>query len=136
MPTHFSSAVTHPSFQTRGITIRESKIGNVLGNNSPRADKTVRAERNTADNRSVGSDGCPLFYMCFAEVLRGVSWKRGPRIDDVGKYHRGTAEDIILENNTLVHRNVILDLNIVSDNDIVSDKDILPDFTIFSDADL
>ena len=54
------------------------------------------------------------------------------RIVDIGEYHRGAAEHVILQCHALIHGYIILNLDALPHTAIRADHDVLADLAIFA----
>ena len=82
------SEFTHIARLPCRITDKKGIIWNILRNNSPCPDKSILTDIMTANNGGIGADGRTFFYPCSGILV--LPDDSTPRIDDVGKHHRGT----------------------------------------------
>jgi hypothetical protein len=72
----------------------------------------------------------PFFNKCRAYLIHFADFR--PGIVDIGKNHRRSAEDTIIQRDAFIYANVVLNLTLVSDYGIGSNNNILSYIAVFA----
>jgi len=101
-----------------------------MGHDCPGANEAVTPECQTADHGCVGADaGSPHDQCSFVFVL---PWHAAARVYYVGKHCRGSAKDVILEDDSRVDGDIILNFYVVADDAARRDDYVLAHIAVFS----
>src|SRR5437879_4169686 len=118
-------ALTHPARDPRGSPQHQGVVGYILRDHGPGADEGIAPNGMPADDGRVGAKGGPAAHQ--GRPVLVLARDVAARVDHVGEDHGGAAEDIVLENDSLVDRHVVLDLDVVADHDVAGYQHILPE---------
>lgn len=142
----------NPSDLARGDTDHQGVRFDVAVDDGSAADQGVFSDRDTANDRRVGSHAASFFEEGFFELFATHNESSG--IDDVGKYHAGAEEDVVFALHPFIYANVILYFDAIADGHFRADDAVLskrailpddafredmaemPDFCIVADVDI
>ncbi len=123
---------TGPAHLASGVPDHQGVVGNISGDDGRGADETIASEGDSAQYGGVGTDGGPFSHDGRLELKASIDVASGS--GDVGKDRRGSAKDVVLQDDAVVDRDVVLDLDPVTDDDRGGDVDVLSEGTAGTDA--
>ena len=106
-------------------------IGYIFCHNCTGTDKSIVTDGMATDNSTVGAQCSTFFYQRRAHLIHLADFR--PGVVDVGKDHRGAAENTIFQCNTFIDADVVLYLAFVADHSIRTNDYILTDVAVFAD---
>ncbi len=115
-----------------GHAHHERIIGHITRHHRARADERVAANGHPANNRGVGADGRAPAHQRGLELALALDL--AARIDDVGEDHGRPAEDVIFQNDAIVHRDVVLNFDAIADDRVVVHEHVLAQVAALADA--
>src|SRR5262249_19164895 len=119
------STSTHPADNAGGIADHKREIRDIPCHHRSRADESVLSNRNTANDCTIGTEGRAPANERRAQFIHAANFAAW--VKHVGKNHRGTAKNIVLECHALINGYIVLDFHPVANAYIGSDDYILPD---------
>jgi len=105
-------------------------VGDVFCDNRAGTDEGVAADGVAADDGAVGTECCAFFDEGGTHLVHFADFRT--RVEDVGKDHRGAAEDAVFQGDAFVNGDIVLNFTFVADDGVGADDDVLADVAVFS----
>ena len=121
-----------PAHPSRWHAHHQSVIRNIPRHHRARADERIAADGDAANDGGVGANGRAPPHQRGLKLALTLDLAAG--IDDVGENHRGAAEDVVLQDDAVVHRDVVLDFHAIANDRVVVHEHVLAQIAAFADA--
>src|SRR5262249_40055090 len=125
---HGMAVAAHPAFTARWNAQHQCVIGNVIGNDSPGADKSIPADRGATDDGGIGPDGGPAADQ--RALVKMVPHDLRARVVYVGENARRAAEHVVFQDRSCIDRNVVLNLTVIADHNLRGNTNVLAQVTV------
>lgn len=120
-----AAPAAHPAGLSSGVADNDGEGRHIVGDHRTGTDEGIFADVVAANNSGIGSDGSSAAYA--RDRIFIAAAYLAARVDDIGKHHRRTEENIILAHHTGVYRHVVLHLYVLSQCHPGSNEHILTD---------
>ena len=128
----FLATFAHPADLTGGVADHQSVVGDVFGHDSAGADEGVAADGVAADDGAVGAECCAFFDEGWTHLVHLADFRT--RVEDVGKDHRGAAENAVFQCDAFINGDVVLNFAFVADGCVGTDDDVLAYIAAFANV--
>ena len=125
------AGLVDPASLPRGIAENQGKGRHVAGHHRSGADHRIHPHRVPADNHGRGAERGPPADAGGTKLVLPLD--EGPRIDDVGEDHVRAAEDLVLEDHSVVDAHAVLELDAMAQHGPRGDAAPLADDAVLAD---
>jgi hypothetical protein len=121
----------HPTDSPGRDTNHQGIIGHVFRHHGPRSHEAISPEGDAADNRGIGSDGCPATQEGL--LIEIVPDNLGAGVRYIRENATGSEENVVLDDGPRVDGDIVLNLDVVANHNAARDTDVLAQDTSLAD---